>query len=98
MRRFTAALSSVALIAAAPVSPAWADNYPSKPIRLIVPAGAGSIVRVDITPSNFGRIGKLGDEDDMRRGARLGAVRARLLRRRRMRLVGLGRRSRSGWI
>ena len=42
MRLFTAALSAVALIAAAPASLAWADNYPSKPIRLIVPAGAGS--------------------------------------------------------
>jgi tripartite-type tricarboxylate transporter receptor subunit TctC len=42
MRLFTAASFSVALLAAAPVSSTWADNYPSKPIRLIVPAGAGS--------------------------------------------------------
>ena len=42
MRLFTAALSAVALIAAAAANLAWADNYPSKPIRLIVPAGAGS--------------------------------------------------------
>jgi tripartite-type tricarboxylate transporter receptor subunit TctC len=42
MRLFTAALSAVALTAAAAANLAWADNYPSKPIRLIVPAGAGS--------------------------------------------------------
>lgn len=42
MRLITAALSAVALIASAPLAPAWADSYPSKPIRLIVPSGAGS--------------------------------------------------------
>ena len=42
MRLCIAALSAVAFVAATPASLVWADNYPSKPIRLIVPSGAGS--------------------------------------------------------
>ena len=42
MKRFTAASLSVALIVSVATSLAWADTYPLKPIRLIVPSSAGS--------------------------------------------------------
>lgn len=48
MRRFIGALvgtlagAFAAVLAAAPASPAFADDYPSRPIRLVVPTAAGS--------------------------------------------------------
>ena len=38
--------SAVSLLAAATCAPAQADNYPSKPVRIIVPYGPGGIADV----------------------------------------------------
>ncbi|MGZ3284426.1 MAG: hypothetical protein ACXU9A_17370, partial [Xanthobacteraceae bacterium] len=40
--RWQACLSGIAFLSLAATAGAWADNYPSRPIRIVVPTQAGA--------------------------------------------------------